>query len=486
MKLNLFKWFLYNLFGKLVPPLVGFLTIPYLLDSMGKQLFGEFGALMTILVLLSILDFGITKAIVRDVASKRRALIDGFGSYASMFWQSYAFQFLMGFIGAGLLLILVYQMEWQTKANLINLNSNLHLFLLLLFIPIIVSSGVSRSLLEGNNKFKELNIIRAFFSILVYLSPLFVVYVFGMYSIIVLMALGVKALESVVLTIYVCNKEKLFHRPEFSFHYVGLLMPFGVWVMLSNIVSPMVAYGERFIVMGANGLSEFSSYYIAIELVTKSLIIVSALATASFSLESRLSSQGVKKSLITNLRYVVAFFYILISLLIFFEGELILNLWLNIDNSDQIFSILLILSIGLVFNAVSHTLLSTVYSLGRSFYVFISYLIQLPFYLLAVYFGAKYFGLVGVAFAWVGRVIVDFLILWLLSSKSSFRSNCFYLFNFIFLSFIFSSILFFIFYLISENIYNIWYRAGSYFLLLMTLSLIIFINNTNIRAKPYV
>lgn len=484
MKLNLFKWFLYNLLGKFFPPLVGVLTIPYLLDAMGKQLFGEFGALMTILVLLSILDFGITKAIVKDVASKRRELLDGIGSYSSMFWQSYAFQFLMGFVGAALLLVLVHQLEWQGKANLINLDSSTHVILLLMFIPIIVSSGVSRAFLEGNNKFKELNLIRAFFSILVYLSPLFVVYAIGENSIIVLMALGVRALESLVLTIYVCNKEKLFHRPEFSFYYVALLMPFGVWVMLSNIVNPLVAYGERLVIIGTNGLSEFSSYYIAIELVTKSLIIVSALATASFSLESRLSSQGIKKSLITNLRFVVASFYILISLLTYFEGEWILNVWLNVNNAQQIFSVVLILSIGLVFNAVSHTLLSTAYSLGRSFYIFISYLAQLPVYILAVYLSAKYFGLSGVAFIWVVRVIVDFLVLWVLSSKASFRSTCFDLVYFLFICLIFSSIVFYFFYHISENIYNIWYRAGSYSLFLMTLfMLIFFVNNIKMEAK---
>lgn len=462
MHLNLFKWFLYNLIGKFIPPLAGVLTIPYLLNAMGTELFGEFGALMTVLLLLSILDFGITKSIVKDVASVRQGIKDDAGSYSSVFWQSYFFQFVIGILGASLLLLISYFSGWQDKARLIDLNSGLHLTLILISIPIIVASGVSRAFLEGKNKFKELNLIRAFFSIAVYLSPLFSVYVIGENSIVVLLTLGIKVLESVTLTLFVCTKEGFFRRSELSFRYVKLLMPFGVWVMFSNIISPAVAYGERFVVVAVNGMSSFSSYYIAIELVTKSLIIVSALATASFSIESRLNSNNSSNTQVAILKYIVVFFYTIISLFLYFEGEWLLTYWLGVTDAQQLATIVSILSVGLIFNAVSYTLLNTVYSKGRSFQVFISYLLQLPVYLLAVYFAAKNWGTIGVALIWVIRVAVDFIVLWILSSSKFFVNKGLDLARFVLIATVFAGAVFLFFYFIAIAFSIVWYRLCAY------------------------
>lgn len=475
MHLKLFKWFLYNLIGKFIPPLAGVLTIPYLLNAMGTELFGEFGALMTILLLLSILDFGITKSLVKDVASVRQEIKDESKSYASVFWQSYCFQFIIGILGATLLLAISYFLGLQDQAHLIDLNSSFHLTFILISIPIIVASGVSRAFLEGENQFKELNFIRALFSIAVYISPLFAVYVIGENSIILLLSLGIKALESIILTLFVCIKEGFFRHPERNFRYVKLLMPFGIWVMFSNIISPAIAYGERFVVIAVNGLSSFSIYYIAIELVTKSLIIVGALATASFSLESRLNSNNASNKPVAFLKYIVVFFYTTISLFLYFEGEWLFIYWLGVVDAQELASIVSILSVGLIFNAVSYTLLNTIYSNGRSFNVFISYLLQLPFYLLFVYFAAKYWGPIGVACIWVLRVIIDFIVLWMLSSSKMYSNKFIDLVHFVLITVVFASCVFLIFFIISYSFSVIWYRFVVYLIILIMLSLLIFI-----------
>ena len=125
-----------------------------------------------------------------------------------------------------------------------------------------------------------------------------------------------------------------------------------------------------------------------------------------------------------------------------------------------------ILSVGLIFNAVSYTLLNTVYSTGRSFHVFISYLLQLPVYLLAVYFAAKNWGTVGVAFIWVVRVAIDFIVLWMLSSAKLFGNKCLDLARFVLIAIVFASAVFLIFYIISISLSIVWYRLGSYIILI--------------------
>lgn len=448
---NILNWFLFNILGKLVPPLIGFITIPYLLGAMGAELFGEFGAVITLLLLLSILDFGVSKSIVKDVASSRGEILDISGSHTSVFWQCYAFQFFIGFIGALLVWTISHATGLNDSAGLIDLNSWIHTLCFLVFIPIIVASGVSRAFFEGRNRFKELNLIRAFFSIAVYLSPLFALYVIKDQYFVVVLVLALKVCESVILTIIVCLRENLIGLPEKSTKYIRLLMPFGLWVMFSNLITPMIAYGERFVVIAVLGLSSFSIYYIAIEVVTKTLIIVGSLATATFSLESKLKANGSDDYSLDILKYIVACFYIFFAVTLYFEAGWLLEFWLADEYTDKLTSLIHVLSIGLIFNAVGYTLLNSVYSSGRSFNVFLSYSFQLPIYLISIYFSLRQWGVVGVAYCWVVRVIIDFIVMWVFAySDSNKKFN--YLFNFLIFIFMFSICVFALFSLVHYSV----------------------------------
>ena len=65
------KGALYNLFGTGIPLLVGLISIPILLKSLGNQSFGLLTLIWTAIGYFGLFDFGLGRALTQQVASFR-------------------------------------------------------------------------------------------------------------------------------------------------------------------------------------------------------------------------------------------------------------------------------------------------------------------------------------------------------------------------------------------------------------------------------
>src|SRR5690606_17754343 len=118
----------------------------------------------------------------------------------------------------------------------------------------------------------------------------------------------------------------------------------------------------------------------------------------------------IKSSLLLALAFSIPLFIVFI-----FSYE-ILAIWISEDFASSSYEILKVLCVGVFFNGVAYLPFSFVQGLGRSDITAKLHVIELIVYLPLLYGMISYFGVIGAAYSWGLRVLVDFLLLILISN----------------------------------------------------------------------
>lgn len=412
---NILSWASFSLLGKLVPPLIGLLVLPIIVSSLTDEAFAEFGIVMTVLVALTIFDLGITKGLVRAIAAEDPRVIDERNSFNSVFWASFICQILIGcFVNIALFFTFNLIFE-DLQFNLFDTSSSLQQLILIIALPIILASGACRGFLEGQGKFKDVNIVKSIFSIALYISPLLLIHI-QLINWIVCLVLVIKFLEGIVLVLLVVLNNNFLFIPRYFYKYLSPILHFGLWVMLAGFFTPILVYGERFIILGSSTAEEFGAYYLAVELANKSLIFAGAIATAMFTLQSKLKGQSTDSHFIDLIRDSCSYVYAIAAAIIIFEGQALLGLWLGPDYDVNTYYFWCYLSIGTIFNAAGFSLLNAAYAEEKSKMVACVYGLQIIPYFLVMMMLSSLYGVKGIVISVVLRQIIDFILLWYVSS----------------------------------------------------------------------
>ena len=186
---------------------------------------------------------------------------------------------------------------------------------------------------------------------------------------------------------------------------------------VSNVVSPVMGYLDRFIV-GVLMSSAFVAYYATPqELILKVYLIPGALTAVLFPIfaaDPRGSERLYRKSLYLTVAVVVpaCVFGMLAS-------KLLLTLWVNEVFAGQSYVAMQILLLGVAFGAVSAIPYTRLQAIGLSKITAVSHLGQLPIFLTCSYLFTSLWGIEGAAIAWSGRLAVDAIILFFAVSRCS-------------------------------------------------------------------
>ena len=100
-----------------------------------------------------------------------------------------------------------------------------------------------------------------------------------------------------------------------------------------------------------------------------------------------------------------------------FFGDEILYLWLKRDAESQSVEILKILGFGLIPYAIGTLCVSLLHAFGRTEVTAKLNMIEFPIFLCLIFFSVKYFGILGAAYAWVIRVIIDAIAVFILAKR---------------------------------------------------------------------
>ena len=165
---------LYNLLGTGIPLLVGLISVPILLKSLGNQTFGLLTLIWTAIGYFGLFDFGIGRALTQQVASYRSNQDPSIGSLIRTGLISVI---IPGILGA----FIMYYASIYYINELLLIDSRSKKDLILAFsyaawsIPLVTLSSGLRGILEGFEDFARSSFLRGTLGVLNFLTPMIIV-----------------------------------------------------------------------------------------------------------------------------------------------------------------------------------------------------------------------------------------------------------------------------------------------------------------------
>jgi O-antigen/teichoic acid export membrane protein len=283
-------------------------------------------------------------------------------------------------------------------------------YLLAMSLPFVVTTAGLRGLLEAHQQFGAATALRIPLALVTFLGPVVVLpFSDSLVPIVTLLLAGRVLTWLAHLAVCVRRYEYLRTALAIRGSVVTPLLRFGGWMTLSNVVSPIMAYLDRFFIGAVLPLAAVAHYVTPYELVTKLLIVPQAIVVALFpALATTYAHDRPRTALLFEraLRVVLMLMFPLLLGVVLFAREG-LTLWVGSDIAGQSTAVLQWLAVGVFINGMAQAPFVVLQSTGRPDLTARLHLLELPLYLGALWWLASHHGIVGVAMAWTFRSAVD-------------------------------------------------------------------------------
>jgi O-antigen/teichoic acid export membrane protein len=413
----LFRNMILNLMGHGVPALLAILSIPLLIRHFGTDLFGILILIWSVLGFSSLFDLGLASALTQMVAKmcgeNRQQEIP------TLVWTTVNFMILLS-LAEGLLLILFS--PWVTgmlkvpdslKAEINNI-----FYLLAFSLPIVVTAPGLRGLLEAHQRFGLSAAIRIATGGVTVLSPLLVMpFSKNLFPVVAILMIG--RLIIWVANLLFCLRiiPSLRHGIRINYAVIKPLTRFGGWMTAAAIIDPITVYIDRILIGVLVSMAAVAYYATPYEIVTRLWLVPSAIIGVLFPAFS--SSYMQDRKLATELlhrgvNYVLLAIFPLVLIIVTMASEG-LNLWLGSDFAKHSAKVVQLLAAGVFIDSIGQIPRVFLQGAGRPDLTTKVSLLEFPFYLLAVLYLVKTYGIVGVAIAWLFRALIDTFLVFYLS-----------------------------------------------------------------------
>jgi O-antigen/teichoic acid export membrane protein len=288
-----------------------------------------------------------------------------------------------------------------------------------LTIPLVVLSTALFGILEGFQYFGWTAVIRLPLNILMFFAPVAGLWVGESLDIAIFTLFVVRFLTFVALSFVIYRELKGFQASRISKEEKRSLLTFGGWISLSNLVSPIMVYFDRFYIASVLGASLVAYYTTPLDLLVKATVIPFAIIGVMFSFFANHWQEDRRKVVEAYNKTLMVTFLIMLSFLgvVYFGAEAGLSTWIDKDFSSNSFRLAQILSIGIFFNGLAMVPFALIQGIGRSDLTAKFHLIELPLFILMLVYAVQELGLVGAAIVWTVRVGVDLFLLFFAAQR---------------------------------------------------------------------
>lgn len=411
---------LWNLLGTGAPLLVAIFAIPMLINGLGTARFGVLTLAWMVVGYFSLFDLGLGRALTKLVAEKLGKRQSD--ETPALIWTAMSLMAVLGVVGA----IVVAALSPWLVGGVLKIPPELQsetltaFYLLAASIPIVISATGLRGILEAYQRFGLVNAVRVTLGIFTFLGPVFVL-PFSNSLVPVVAVLVIARLVSwcayVVLCLYV--EPALRHSVSMHRAFVKPLLNFGGWMTVTNIVGPLMVYMDRFLIGAVVSMTAVAYYATPYEVVTKLWIIPGALMGVIFpAFAATLVQDATRANRLFDraVNYIFLSLFPLVLTIVTFAHEG-LTLWLGSEFASNSSLVLQLLAVGVFINSLAHVPLGLIQGAGRPDLTAKLHLIELPFYLLILWWLLDTNGIIGAAIAWVLRVAVDTLLLFVIAHR---------------------------------------------------------------------
>ena len=410
----------WNLVGNGAPILVAIVCIPLLIKGLGTERFGVLTLTWAVIGYAGLFDLGLGRALTQLVAKKLGRGEDH--EVPTLVWTSLLLMLALGGVGAvvvvsltPLLVVRVLHVPGALQAETLN-----SFRLLGLSIPLVISTAGLRGFLEALQRFSLINALRIPTGIFTFVGPLLVLpFSKSLTQIVAVLVAG--RLFSWLAHLIFCLRVAPALKQHIAWDRAAVvpLLKYGGWMTVSNVVSPLMVTLDRFLIGALLSVAAVAYYATPYEVVTKFWLIPGALMGVMFpafstsfvrdrSRTARLYGQSVKYVLL------VLFPMILLVVVMAQDG---LKLWLGAEFAQNSTHVLRWLAVGVFINSIAQVPFALLQGVGKPDLTAKLHLIELPFYIVVLWWLTKAHGIEGAAIAWTARVAFDSLVLFVLAKQ---------------------------------------------------------------------
>jgi O-antigen/teichoic acid export membrane protein len=409
----------YNFIGSIIPLAVSFVSVPLYLKIIGQERYGILSIAWVLLGYFGLFDLGLGRAVTFRIAATSDTSHE---ARSNILWAGLSVNLALGAAGAAVLWLVADYFF----AHLLNVDERLRseilmsVPLLAASLPVATTTGVLTGAMQGRERFLEVNLVSTLSTVLFQLLPLMLAWFVGPHLVLLLSAaLSVRIASAIVLG-YQCRLEFSHSSPsQIQWTDIRSLMNYGGWVTVTSSVGALIVVVDRFVIGAILDAKSVATYSVPYQLAKQIAVLPAALTNALFPRLTSLSPtrQRVLYEEATATLTVVVSLAVLGAILLL---EPFLQIWIGSNFAREAAPIGRVLLIGFWANALALVSFTQIQASGRPDLVARVHLFEFAPYLVALYFAATNYGLLGCAFVASARFIADYVLLaWLGGQKSN-------------------------------------------------------------------
>ena len=405
-----------NFLGLILPTFVSLVTVPAYIKLLGVERYGVIALVWTLIGYFGFLDLGMSMAAQNQI-SKARATNDQSLS-ARVFWSAFWLNLATGIVGG----LLIYFGAFIYTAYFTKVSAELQhevyraLPWLAVAIPIANVSWVFAGAINGAERFGVYNTNQTIGTFLFQLLPLGAAWLIAPTLQSVLAAAVVARILAAALLAHASLK--VLNIRHIQMPQLGVtkgLFSFGGWMLIASMTSMISDTLDR-VMLGAGLGARFVTYYtVPQNLVTRLNMLPNALIRTLFPRLSAVEREHADVLVRQSLEFLNGVFTPVAIVAVIVLGPF-LQVWVGSDIATAASPVgrILIISVWLVGQAsVTRILIQSQVNPARAACVG---LVELPFFVGALWFGIAHYGLVGAAVVVASRAFVDYGVLLYLSA----------------------------------------------------------------------
>ena len=406
--------FAINLLSPLARIVVALVTIPIYIRHVGDARYGVISIMWVLLGYFGFLDLGLSRAATNALAKLQEAPQQ---ERARVLLTTFALNFGFGVVGAVVLFILggfLLQYVISIPDALRPEVAQSFPWIAALF-PLALISGVGFGALESRERFLLTNMLQVVGVSLTQIAPAVVAATVSPSLTVVIPTAVVAQVSSAVVALTVVYRlEGPFSVRAFDRREARALLRYGSWISVSNIISPLLASFDQFLIGSIMGVASVAHYAVPMSLVVRSQIFPAALARTFFP---RMSSSSPGEAGLLGARALssLGYGYAAVCAAAIILSPAFFRYWIGGDFALLAAPVAQILFLGAWINGLAFVPFTLIQSQGRPDITGKLHMIEIVPFLLILWGLTSTLGINGTAIAWSVRCTTDALALFWMS-----------------------------------------------------------------------
>ncbi|MBM3294018.1 MAG: flippase [Candidatus Aminicenantes bacterium] len=414
---------LLNLAGYVIPMIVGFATIPFLIRGLGVERFGILSLVWVLSGYFAVFDLGLglaaTKFVSAALGENKACDIPGIIRQGTMIQAG------LGFIAAAVMAVVspfLAEHAFQIPEAFVR-DAKSAFIVIALTLPAGFVTGSLRGSLEASQRFGWVNAVKIPTNAGSYLIPLAGAHAgLTLTEIVALLLVLRTAAAAVFWRLLVKVYPSLRQRTAWNKNLFRKMLRFGGWVTLSDFAWPIFAYLDRMMIAALIGVQAVGYYTAPYEVVTRFGVITGSLWMTIFPAFSALEAS--RNLVLTQRIFDRSRKYVLLTvgtvmILAVAYGRFFMTAWLGEEYGRHCILVFQLLGIGFLAESLATIAFSFLQAIGRSDIPAKWHLLELILYLPAAWLLIKAYGIDGAAAAYLFRAVLNLVLM--MSSAAKLR-----------------------------------------------------------------